>query len=103
MISTASGGLRHNGCTYGTDRPRTAPLRRRRFRLGLRGRRYVRHQDLLAVTEPVIAVPVARFFFSFAQFILRHLTHFRIIEHHLCGFDIFLNLLPVGKTARNIT
>lgn len=43
------------------------------------------------------------FLFRFAQFILRHLTHFWIVEHHLCGFDIFLHLLPVGETARNIT
>ena len=42
------------------------------------------------------------FLFCFAQFILRHFTHFRIVEHHLSRLDIFLNLLPVRKTARYI-
>ncbi|MNZ46060.1 hypothetical protein D3C78_637300 [compost metagenome] len=40
--------------------------------------------------------------FGFLQLFLRHLAHFRIVEHHLRGFNIFLNLLPVGKAARNI-
>lgn len=42
------------------------------------------------------------FVFRFAQFILRHFAHFRIVEHHLRGFDVILNLLPVGKAARHV-
>ena len=41
--------------------------------------------------------------FRILQLFLRHLAHFRIVEHHLRGFDIFLNLSPVGKAFRNIT
>jgi methyl-accepting chemotaxis protein len=33
---------------------------------------------------------------------LRHFAHFRIVEHHLRRFNIFLNLLPGGKATRNI-
>lgn len=35
--------------------------------------------------------------FCILQLFLRHLAHLRIVEHHLRGFNIFLNLSPVGK------
>ncbi|MNS64817.1 hypothetical protein D3C71_741160 [compost metagenome] len=41
--------------------------------------------------------------FGVLQLFLRHFAHFRVVEHHLRSFNIFLNLAPVGKTTRNVT
>ncbi len=38
----------------------------------------------------------------FLQLFLRHVTHFRIVEHLLRGFDIFLHLLPVAEATGHI-
>lgn len=42
------------------------------------------------------------FIFGVPQLFLRHFAHFRIVEHHLCGFNILLHLTPVGIAARHI-
>ena len=42
------------------------------------------------------------FFFGVTQLFLRHFAHFRIVEHHLRGFNILLHLTPVGIAARHI-
>ena len=41
-------------------------------------------------------------FFRFAQLFLRHFAHFRVVEHHLRGFDIILQLTPVGVAAGDV-
>ena len=49
-----------------------------------------------------LLLQLVAFFFGVTQLFLRHFAHFRIVEHHLRGFNILLHLTPVGIAARHI-
>ncbi len=53
-------------------------------------------QDLQLLLKPLAL------FARLLQLFLRHIAHFRIIQHHLGGFDIFLRLLPRAETLGNV-
>ena len=59
--------------------------------------RILRQQQHLQLLLHLLA-----FRFRVAQFFLRHFAHFRIVEHHLCSFDIVLHLAPFGIAARHV-
>ncbi len=102
MISTPSGGLRRNGCTYGTDRQRTA-----RFVAAGSGTDF--EEGVTFVIRSFGSNRTCNCCSSCSLFSLVRAVHpapshaFQDRQASSVGFDIFLNLLPVGKTARNIT